>query len=411
MRKRNLALVLGTVAAHGPLSRAAVAAHTGLTRAAVSSLVDELRAAALLDEAGPTAPSGRAGRPGTALALSATGPAGLGLEVGVEHIAGCVVDLRGEVRAEERVECANRGREAEAVLPELALLAKRLTDRAQSAGLSPAGTVLAVPGLVPAPADGVVEHAPNLGWRRVPAGKLLAELLDEQLAPAVRQRPLTVENEANLGALAELWAGRGAGLADFVHVSAEAGIGAALVVDGRLLRGARGFAGELGHVPVYPQGPVCVCGARGCLEQYAGEAAVLAHAGIDVPADRPGDRIALLAEGAGDGGGADGARVRAALRRAGEALGIALAGAVNLIDPAAVLLGGAYAELGEWLLPGLRRELGARVAVRVAAGPPPPAEWAAEAVTVSGLGRAGAVRGAALATVRRVLDDPADAAF
>ncbi len=296
MRRLNLSLVLTTVAAHGPLSRAGVAARTGLTRAAVSSLVDELMAGGLLDEAGPAERSGRAGRPGTALQLSRTGPAGLGLEVGVEHIAGCVVDLRGQVRAEERAECPNRGRSAVDVMPELAALAGRLVDRAEAEGLRPVGTALAVPGLTDG-SSGTVEHAPNLGWRRAPVGELLAKLLPESL----RERPLTVENEANLGALAELWAGGGAGLDDFVHVSAEGGIGAALVVDGRLLRGARGFAGELGHVPVYPRGPVCACGAHGCLEQYAGEAAVLAGAGIEVPADASLDRVRLLAERAGAG--------------------------------------------------------------------------------------------------------------
>ena len=373
MRRQNLALVLGAVAAHAPLSRADAAAVTGLTRAAVSSLVVELLREGLVVELGP-APSGRVGRPGNALSLSPTGPAGLGLEVGVEHLAACVVDLRGEVRAQARVPAGNRGRDAGPVLAELAGLAEQVVAEARGLGLRPAGATLAVPGLVDGAANLVV-RAPNLGWS------------DLELPATLLGLPLAVENEANLGALAELWRG---GALDVVHVSAEAGIGAALVVGGRLFRGASGFAGELGHVPVRPDGPTCACGARGCLEQYAGELAVLATAGLDLPS---GDRIAVLAEHAAAGA----PRVLAALDQAGAALGTALSGAVNLVDPAAVVLGGAYAELGDWLLPGMRRELAGRVLVR---------PWTNDALSVSALGRRGPLLGAALVTIRRIMDDP-----
>ncbi|MEU7605579.1 ROK family protein, partial [Streptomyces sp. NPDC041003] len=111
MRRQNLAVVIGAVAAHGPLSRADVAGHTGLTRPAVSSMVDELIGRGALTET-ETVPSGRVGRPGRALALSDRGPAGLGLEIGVTHLAACVVDLRGEPRVWRRVERANAGRPA-----------------------------------------------------------------------------------------------------------------------------------------------------------------------------------------------------------------------------------------------------------------------------------------------------------
>jgi predicted NBD/HSP70 family sugar kinase len=382
MRRLNLGLVLRTIADHGPVSRAAVAARTGLTRAAVSSLVDELGGLGVLSELGPEPSSGRVGRPGSALVVSGEGPAGVGLEIGVEHVAACVVDLRGEVRVTVREEAENRDREVREVLPGLVSVAERALAAAGGLGLRPVGGVVAVPGSV---AEGVVVRAPNLGWQ----GVALAPLLREPLGGV----PLGVENEANLGALAELWAGGGP--QDFVHVSAEAGIGAALVVGGRLFRGARGFAGELGHVTVYPDGPVCACGARGCLEQYAGERAVLRASG-SWDGDG-GDRIGGLVRLAEVGDEA----ALTALDRAGTAMGTALAGAVNLIDPAAVVLGGAYAELAAWLLPGMRRELAARVQVR---------PWDPEAVVVSALGRRGPLLGAALSTVRRILEDPAELA-
>ncbi|MFE5893060.1 ROK family protein [Streptomyces sp. NPDC002285] len=373
MRRRNLARVMHTVSAEGPLSRAAVASRIGLTRAAVSTLVDELIRSGLLEELGPERP-GRVGRPGSALAVSGHGPAGIGAEVGVDHLAVCAVDLRGEVRSRAVRHGANRGRAPAPVIAELGELVRQVVAEAEHEGLWPAGLAIAVPGLVARDARTVV-RAPNLDWRDTDLGGLLPV-----------DYPLSVGNEANFGALAELWLGDGTPR-DFVHVSAEIGIGAAVVVDGGLLRGTHGFAGELGHVPVQPDGPACPCGGRGCLEQYAGEEAVLRAAGLE-----PGeDRVGLLADRAADGD----EDVRRALHDAGTALGIALTGAVNLLDPESVVLGGALAGLAPWLLPSLEAELDRRTA-----GPACP-------VSVSRLGPEGPLLGAAHSVVRAVLDDPA----
>lgn len=383
LRRRNLSAVVHAVAAGDNMSRAAVAAEVGLTRATVSTLVDELIAAGLVTELGAQRP-GTVGRPGTALALSPRGPAGIGAEVGVDHLAACVVDLHGTVRARATVEARNRGRAAAQTLGELDGLVRQVTEEAVALGLRPAGLTVAVPGLVGRDQHTVL-RAPNLGWKN-------------------ERTDLTVENEANLGALAELWlAGKGkalpatdtpqtpaqAPLTDFIHVSAEIGIGAALVINGSLFRGARGFAGELGHVPVYPDGPRCSCGARGCLEQYAGEEAVLRAAGI--APELPG-RLKALRTAASD----DDAPALAALEAAGRALGIALSGAVNLLDPQAVVLGGPLSELAPWLLPGVRRELGRRVT------------GGGALVVESRLGRDGVLLGAAYSAVRAVLDDPSE---
>ncbi|MEU6065282.1 ROK family transcriptional regulator [Streptomyces sp. NPDC047082] len=373
MRRRNLARVMHAVSAEGPLSRAAVASRIGLTRAAVSTLVDELIRTGLLEELGPERP-GRVGRPGSALAVSGHGPAGIGAEVGVDHLAVCAVDLRGVVRARAVRHGANRGRAPGPVIRELTALVRRVVAEAERERLWPAGLAVAVPGLVARDARTVV-RAPNLDWNDTDLGALLSTGI-----------PLTVDNEANFGALAELWLGEHTP-GDFLHVSAEIGIGAAVVVNGQLLRGTRGFAGELGHVPVRPDGPPCPCGGRGCLEQYAGEEAVLRAAGLE-----PGeDLVGLLARRAEEGD----EDVRRALRDAGAALGIALTGAVNLLDPESVVLGGALAGLSPWLLPSLERELADRTA-----GPACP-------VSVSRMGSEGPLLGAAHSVVRAVLDDPA----
>ncbi|NUS11584.1 MAG: ROK family transcriptional regulator [Streptomyces sp.] len=365
------------LAAGENVTRAAVAAEVGLTRATVSTLVDELLAAGLVEEQGAQRP-GTVGRPGTVLALTDSGPSGIGAEIGVDHLAACAVDLRGRVRVRAQRPAANRSRPAAAVLAELAELTGEVIDEAAAAGLSPVRTTVAVPGLI-GPDHGTVLRAPNLGWEDVPLAAAVGGL----------EAATAVENEANLGALAELWLGGHDGrLTDFVHVSAEIGIGAALVVEGRLFRGARGFAGELGHVPVRPEGPQCSCGATGCLETYAGEEALLRAAGVAT-----GRGPALKAAAAAG----DPAALRA-LEEAGAALGIALSGAVNLLDPQAVVVGGPLADLAPWLLPGVRRELAARVTDR---------RWREQDVVISRLGRDGVLRGAAYSSVRTVLDDPA----
>ena len=143
-------------------------------------------------------------------------------------------------------------------------------------GRLPVASAVAVPGIVGH--DGGVVVAPNLHWEAVP----LPGMLSGELGP------LTVENEANLGALAELTEGAGRGLANFVYLSAEVGIGAGIVVGGELFRGAHGFGGEIGHLTIDSYGPPCPCGSRGCLERLAGQDALLRLAGWDARVRGPG---------------------------------------------------------------------------------------------------------------------------
>ncbi|MFR9675623.1 ROK family transcriptional regulator [Streptomyces sp. TR06-5] len=382
IRRRNLSRVLRAVIDGGPLSRADVAARIGLTRSAVSTLVDELHRAGLLVEGGPGR-TGGVGRPGTALEVTDRGPCGVGAEVGVDRLLVCATDLRGGVRAREEEAADLRGSDPATVLARLRVLLTRVTARARQQGLTPAGLAVAVPGLVARDSTTVV-RTPNLGW---PA----TDLREHLPGPL----PLTVGNEADFGAQAERWMGGCGGRDDVVHVSARIGIGGAVVLGGQLLRGARGFAGELGHVPVLPEGRACGCGGRGCLEQYAGEEALLRAAGPAPagPAAHREDRTSALADRAAAG---EEAALRA-LRDGGRALGIALAGVVNLLDPEAVVLGGALARLGPYLIPPLSAELRARAA---APGPVP-------AVLVSALGADGPLLGAAHSVVRSVYRDPA----
>ncbi|MFE7585044.1 ROK family protein [Streptomyces gardneri] len=384
VRRHNLSLVLRTVHEAGETTRAAVAARVGLTRPAVSSLVEQLLDLGFLVESGKTF-SGQAGRPGTVLKPADTGPAGLGIEVNIDYVTVCVADLTGtdRVRRSERLD--NRAAGAAEVLDRAARIAADALDEAAERGLVPAGAGLALPGLV---TGGTVLQAPNLGWNEVAAERLFGEAL-------AARRPgtggpaglaLTSGNEANMAALAELWFGSLGDLRTFLYLTGEIGVGGAIVVRGELLRGAHGFAGEIGHLVVDAEGPRCRCGSRGCLEQYAGQAALLRAAAASDVAE-----LVRRAESAEP-------RALGALAEAGRMLGRALSGAVNLLDPEAVVLGGIYPLLMPWLAPAVAEELSERVVSGL--WPPDAARLRAASPTSD------AARGAAALVLHDVLTDP-----
>jgi predicted NBD/HSP70 family sugar kinase len=376
LRSSNLALVLRTVcAADGPLSRADVAARTGTTRATAARLVDELVAGGLLDE-GERLALPRRGRPATPL-LPGARIGALGLQVDAGLLAARVLDLRGRAVAEHVEDADLVGSDPARTLARLGALTTALLD-GPAGELRLAGAGLALPGLVDG--EGLL-RAPNLGWSDVPAVDLLAAHLPGGLRPALG-------NEADLAArtVAEAAPGRPGPLRDFLYVSGQIGIGGAAVLGGRVLTGSAGWAGEVGHVCVDPDGPRCRCGSTGCLEQYAGRHALLAAAGL--PRDTPPAEVVARA------GDAD---VQRALDSAARALGVALAGVLNVLDLPAVVLGGHLAALAEPLRPRLEELLGRRVLS---------ARWRRPVVeAVTGPPAAGAT-GAALRALDGVLADP-----
>jgi predicted NBD/HSP70 family sugar kinase len=352
VREHNLGIVLRRVAEQGPRSRARLAVETGLNKSTVSSLVADLIDAGLLRDSPVEERPARVGRPPQSVELDPDGPFVLGLEVNVDYLAVWASDLAGAVRHRAFVANDNRAASPEAVLGVLARLAEEALERPFAGNRQPALATVAVPGLVDP--GGELAIAPNLGWADVPVASLLNEALENP------PYPVRVENEANLGAVAELVEGAGRGLSDFVYVSGEIGIGAGVVLRGELFRGASGFAGEFGHLTIDPFGPPCGCGGRGCLERLAGQDALLRLAGWDsrmrCEGTRPEWPGAMLADSARAGH----ARTLEALSQVGHTLGIAIASLANLLDPEAVLLGGYLAPLTEWLSVPIERELETR---------------------------------------------------
>jgi predicted NBD/HSP70 family sugar kinase len=392
VRRNNLSLVLRHLRDQGPRSRADIAAETQLNKATVSSLVAELEQRGLVRETG-VKHAGSVGRPARILRLDGARVGALGLAINVDYVAVYGTDLSGRVLVERRHAVDALGVPPAQTIATVAGHTRAALADLDRAGVTPAGIGVAIPGLVDVGQGGVVV-APNLGWRDVPIAERLSTAI---VAPHV---PVQVDNDANLSALAEFWVGGQAGTPNLVYLTGEVGVGSGVIVEGRLLRGAAGFSGEIGHLPVDPGGTRCGCGRTGCWETKVGLAALV---GAAAPGDTRSpdgrslrdleDRLAevvRLADG-GDQGARD------ALAGIGRWLGYGAGLLVNLLNPQVIVAGGCFTLLAGHLLPAARLEMD-RLAVAGAA--------TGCRIVPSELGFTAAVRGAAGLVVESVLDDP-----
>jgi glucokinase len=261
----------------------------------------------------------------------------LGLDVGGTVMKGLVVDATGRaLRREQRATPVSDG--PAAVVDAIRAFA---TDLCAGSGVAAVG--LAVPGLVD-PMAGLAHYATNLGWQDVP----LAALLEDDLGLPVR-----VDHDVRTAGLAEAELGAARGCRDYVFVAIGTGVAAAACVGGAMLAGRSGAAGELGHIPIYPDGLPCACGQRGCLEAYASAAAI---------GRRYARRTGEALDAAAVAGRLDADPVAAEVwAEAAVALGIALATYTLIADPELIVLGGGLASAGEALVTPVVKELTARL--------------------------------------------------
>ncbi|GAA2805839.1 ROK family transcriptional regulator [Saccharopolyspora taberi] len=317
---RHRAAILALAGTTGSLSRSEIAQRLELSAATVTQLTKEMLAQGLLEELAP-APS-RGGRPVQPLGLAGTAPHALGVKVTPDHLAIADVALDGTVREVVEHDFDPGSADAFGVLTDTLLA---VAEKCEGGADSLLGVGVGVPGGVSDPGEGVV-NADILGWRGLPLGRRLRASLG---------LPVLVDNDVNALAVAERLYGRGRTHRDFLIVTIGVGIGAAIIANGSVYRGAHGDAGELGHTPVDPSGPQCVCGNRGCLEAIIGDRALLAEAhGRGILA--PDHGIAEL-RAAADRGDTEAQEI---FRDAGEILGRAVAGLVNVVDPETVVLHG-----------------------------------------------------------------------
>ena len=380
VRRANLSAIVRGLHERGPLSRSDLVASTGLTRSAIRSLVGELAVAGFVTEA-PAVRLGTPGRPSPLVRLVPTGAAVLSLEILVDSIAAAIVGLGGETIDKVRVQRPRGELSVDDVVADLAQLANQLLGRVDVPII---GIGVAVAGIVRRH-DGVVSMAPNLGWIDIPLGSRLARALATTV-------PIHILNDADAGVLGEVRRGVARGVDNVVYISGEVGVGGGVVLDGRLVSGASGFAGEVGHITLNPDGLPCRCGSTGCWETEVGEGRLLALAGRPVDAGRQG--IAeVLAEAA-----AGGAQAVAAIDQVGRWLGIGLAAVVNVLNPRVVILGGPHAALHPFVAASIDEGL-ARYAL--------PASRSVVRVVPGRLGVDAMLVGAAEAAFESLLADPA----
>lgn len=396
VRRNNLEVVLRHLSLTGPDSRASIAARARLTRSTISRLTGELIDLGLVRESGSGAVQG-IGRPATLLELDGRHILALGAEVNVDYLAVLVADLAGRKIYEQRIAFDAVAADANQSIAALADLCREALHALSGprGGRQPvvAGLTVAIPGLVDGPAR-VVTLAPNLRWSGVPVAERLCELL--QVGPV----PVGVHNDASLAAIAEYRVGSYAGVPDLIYITGETGIGGGIIVAGRPLRGIRGFGGEVGHMKLDPKGPVCGCGRSGCWEALIGLHALqqAAFPGVTDQAAAPGEppeakaaAMARLARAGDD-------RVLTALAEIGRWVGIGAANLANVFNPQAIILGGYFTVLADWILRSASVAFLDGVLAKDAGGC---------SLVISSLGFSAAARGAAIHVADQIISDPA----
>ena len=332
-------------------TRAEIARSLELSRSAVSGLVDDLLHTGLVRELDKR--QTRAGRKPIGLEINASAGQIVGLDVGATHIRAILADIAGRPLAELSTSFDVK------VGPEKTLAeVRRLVERLMRDGESSLARVRSIGLGVPGPViseQGMVLAAPIMpGWTEYPIRRALEDTWE---------RPVVVHNDANLGALGEWTYGAGRRCPNLVFVKVGTGIGMGMILGGRLHEGQVGAAGEIGHLTLVENGPLCSCGNRGCLEALAGGGAIARQARELV---RQGQRTHLstlasidrlsardVAEAAAQGDHL----AQQLFAQAGDYIGIALAGVMNMLNPGVVVIGGGVAQSGDLLLEPIRAQI------------------------------------------------------
>lgn len=369
------------------ISRAEIARRTGLSRSTVTEIVRDILKTALVAEVGTG--RSRGGRRPIVLEFQDDACVILGVDIGATHVAVALTDLRGRVlawnEAAHPVRTDPKGTRA---------LIVRLCDASLATGKDVEKKLIGIGVGVPSPVD--PDDPYGLSEVVLPEWHSRSGLEGLSVNYGL---PVLVDNDANLGALAERWWGAGREVDDFAYVKLATGIGLGHILGGEIYRGAAGFAGEIGHLAIDPHGEPCICGLRGCLATFVGSKALVARARA-LLADHPESQLAgedftiAAIEDAALAGDKLALRV---VHEAAEYLGIAVAGLLNLNNPSMVILGGGLVRVGELLLEPLREAVRSRTLV---------SSVAAAEIRTSELGPQAAAVGAATLVLDAALNDP-----
>ncbi|MBW2509206.1 MAG: ROK family transcriptional regulator [Deltaproteobacteria bacterium] len=385
VRAQHSRLILNLLWTEREISRADLARRTSLSRSTVSAIVSDLLSTNLVKESHAGVSSG--GRRPILLQFQDDSSFIIGLELGATHVSCVLTDLRCSVRASWSAPAPVRD-DPEGALQKMTMAVRAVLD----AGGVPSSRVVGIGVAVPSPVD------------RERPGELLPLILPKwkgyDIASHLEDfllRPVFVDNDANLGALAELWWGAGSSAKDLAYIKVATGIGAGLIINGRIFRGSSGIAGEIGHTSIDPNGPQCICGLRGCLATLIGTPALLKRAkdalrasGSNRPAPTSIDELVNAA--------LEGEPTAVELMQyTGHQLGIGIANMLNLLNPEMVVLGGGIARAGDLVLDPVRETI---------RGLSLPASISNTEIRTTGLNEWGIAVGAATLVLQGALETP-----
>ncbi len=342
IRRHNLGLLLDQVHRDGELTRAQLTHRLALNRSTIGALVTELAELGLVTEHVPTERDG-AGRPSHVVGPREDGPFVYAVDVEVDRVVRAAVGVGGRVLARSETRLAADGNDPPTVADMIVRGLEPLVADLP-AGAWPVGLGVSIPGTVRL-TDRRIEFAPNLGWHDVS----LAALLSRRVPPDL---PVSVGNDADLGAVAEHHRGAGRDRDDLIYLNGKIGVGGGIVTGGNPLPGHDGLAGEVGHMMLDPSGPPCHCGGRGCVEMFIGEQALLRFAGRR---GRPTRETVAEVLGAARAGEPD---AEAGVRQVAVHLGRAVASLVNLLNPQLVIMGGSLSTVLELCREDIESEVG-----------------------------------------------------
>ncbi len=332
----------------GGISRAGIAKEIGLSRAAVTTIVNDLISAGIIRDAKQRAKT--SGRPRTLLEITPEAGYIAGIDMGATHLRAVITNFGAHVVAEKEIpfdiaqgpeSCITQ---ADQLLQDLLSNKNIDLDTLSAVGFG-------VPGPISSDAGMVIAPPIMPGWDRFPIRDTLEALWNQ---------PVSVNNDAELGALGEWAYGAGRGAQDLAYIKVGTGIGAGLLIDGRVYRGSTGSAGEIGHLTMDNNGPRCTCGNRGCLEAFSGGHAIAQQA-IDaiqhgkrtqisrIPVEKVAAKDVASAAQRGD------LVAQQIMEKAGEHLGVAIAGLVNIFNPDMIVVGGGVAQIGDLFLEPVRK--------------------------------------------------------
>lgn len=325
IRAINRSHVLNAIKAYGPIGRADIARRTGLSPATVTSISAKLISQDLVLEKSAGDSSG--GRPPILLVINPKGAYVVGIKLTESHAICALTDLEALVIAKSSMPLS--GHNPEAVVDDLAQMVLAILREQKIAKKNLLGVGVGLAGIVDAE-EGILRQSPIYGWDNVPLRSMLQSKL---------HIPVYIENDVNTLTLTEKWFGHGQGLDNFLTVTVGRGVGLGIVVNGQFYRGQTGGAGEFGHTAIDPQGPVCACGKRGCLEAYVGDPglvraaqAAVARGKLPGPVESLDDLLSLAQQGN-----------KAAIRifeEAGRILGIGVANLINVFNPKKIIISG-----------------------------------------------------------------------